>query len=130
MSPKFYGSLWVVFAASAGVLWLANFFTLLTLVVFGFIAFGLVFAGMICVLPGTVSHPTAKKRERVVSREGTAYEEFREARPCVSELSLGVTSRIVELSGQLCHKSDGRRYSGVEPWVDILVGFSSFWRSH
>lgn len=63
MSPKFYGSLWIVFAASAGVLWLANFFTLLTLVVFGFIAFGLVFAGMICVLPGTVSHPTANKEK-------------------------------------------------------------------
>jgi hypothetical protein len=29
----------------------------------GFIAFGLVFAGMICVLPGTVSHPTANKEK-------------------------------------------------------------------
>lgn len=63
MSPKFYGLLWVIFFAVAGILWIGNVFTMLTTVVFGFIAFGLVFAGMICVLPGTVSQaPMAKLR--------------------------------------------------------------------
>lgn len=56
MSPKFYGFLWMLFTVSAGVLWLGGVFTMLTAVVFGFIAFGLIFTGMMCVLPGTVSH--------------------------------------------------------------------------
>jgi len=61
MSPKFYAFLWIVFAISAGVLWLAGVFTLTTIVVYGFIAFGLVFTGMMCVLPGVVSHPPVAK---------------------------------------------------------------------
>ena len=62
MSPKFYYSLWVLFFVSAGVLWLADVFTMLTLVVFGSIAFGLVFTGMMCVLPSAVSHPPTKRK--------------------------------------------------------------------
>ena len=56
MSPKFYSYLWAIFFAAAAVIWVSGFFTLLTLVVFGFTAFGLVFLGMMCVLPGVVSH--------------------------------------------------------------------------
>lgn len=63
MSPKFYGSLWIVYAVVAGIMGIGGVFTLLTAVIFGFIAFGLVFAGMICVLPGTVSHPPVKNAE-------------------------------------------------------------------
>ena len=61
MTPKFYSFLWIVFAVSAGIIWLAGVFTLTTVVVYGFISFGLVFAGMMCVLPGVVSHPTVAK---------------------------------------------------------------------
>lgn len=46
----------MVYLVSAGVLWLGNVFTLFTAVVFGFIAFGLIFAGMMCVLPTLVVH--------------------------------------------------------------------------
>ena len=56
MSPKFYSYLWAIFFAAAALIWVSGFFTLLTLVVFGFTAFGLVFLGMMCVLPGVVSH--------------------------------------------------------------------------
>jgi apolipoprotein N-acyltransferase len=61
MSPKFYSLLWVLFAVSAGILWLGNVFTMLATVIFGFIAFGLIFTGMMCVLPGTVSHLQPKR---------------------------------------------------------------------
>lgn len=61
MSPRFYGFLWILYAVSAGILWLAGVFTVLALVVFGFIAFGLVFVGMMCVLPGHVAHPVAQR---------------------------------------------------------------------
>ena len=61
MSPKFYWSLWGFFAVSAGVLWLAGVFTMLTAVIFGFVAFGLIFTGMMCVLPAMVAHPPVSK---------------------------------------------------------------------
>lgn len=57
MSPKFYSFLWVIYFVAATALWLAGAFTMLTTVVFGFVAFGFVFIGMMCVLPGAVSHP-------------------------------------------------------------------------
>ena len=58
MSPKFYGFLWMVFAVTAGILFLGGVFTMLTGVVYGFAAFGMIFLGMMCVLPGAVSdHP-------------------------------------------------------------------------
>lgn len=56
MSPKFYSYLWAIFFAGAALIWVSGFFTMMTLVVFGFTAFGLVFLGMMCVLPGVVSH--------------------------------------------------------------------------
>ena len=77
MSPKFYSYLWAIFFAAAALIWVSGFFTLLTLVVFGFTAFGLVFLGMMCVLPGVVSHshdakPAAAARSSVkVSRQPT-----------------------------------------------------------
>ncbi len=56
MSPKFYGYLWAIFFAAAAIIGISGLFTMQTLVVFGFCAFGLVFLGMMCVLPGVVSH--------------------------------------------------------------------------
>jgi len=73
MSPKFYSFLWVVVASAAGVLWLGNVFTMLTAVVFGFISFGLVFVGMMCVLPGTVSHPTIKHVPMPSPEKGSSF---------------------------------------------------------
>lgn len=61
MSPKFYNFLWVLYFVSAVVMWLSGVLTMLAIVVFGFVAFGLVFIGMMCVLPGAVSHPTPEK---------------------------------------------------------------------
>ena len=81
MSPRFYGLLWIVFAVSAGVSLLAGVFTMLTAVVFGFVAFGLVFVGMMCVLPGQVAHPTteAAKAPAENKQPRAANEKIREA---------------------------------------------------
>ena len=54
MLVKSYWSSWIVFAVMAGIFLSVGSFTMLVAVVFGFIAFGLVFAGMMCVLPGEV----------------------------------------------------------------------------
>lgn len=61
MSPRTYAFLWILVFATAAGLWLAGLFSLLTLVVFGFIAFGMTFMGMMCVLPNVVAHPEPEK---------------------------------------------------------------------
>lgn len=61
MSPKFYSFLWILYFVSVGIMWLAGVLTMIAGIVFGFIAFGLIFTGMMCVLPGVVSHPPVKK---------------------------------------------------------------------
>lgn len=63
MTPKFYSFLWALYAIAVGVIWLGGAMTMLAITVFGFVAFGLVFVGMMCVLPGVVGHshePAAK----------------------------------------------------------------------
>ena len=86
MSPKFYSFLWVVYFVAAGVLWLAGVFTLSTAVIFGFVAFGFVFMGMMCVLPGAVSHPheirqspSAKQRPANSAKTAPAMTSYRSA---------------------------------------------------
>ncbi|MEQ1763516.1 MAG: hypothetical protein ABL984_10270 [Pyrinomonadaceae bacterium] len=57
MLAKIYVALWFAVAFAAGLIFLTGTFTMLTVVVFGFLTFGLVFTGMMCVLPYEVSHP-------------------------------------------------------------------------
>lgn len=50
----------MIVGVTALVLWFGGVFSMLIGVVFGFVSFGLVFAGMMCVLPGVVSHHPTK----------------------------------------------------------------------
>ena len=61
MLIRFYNYLWVIFCGAALLLWLVGAFTMLTAVVFGFTAFGLIFMGMICVLPTNVHREVAPR---------------------------------------------------------------------
>jgi hypothetical protein len=71
MTPKFYGYLWLAFAVIAALSLIASGFSLLAWVVVGFVAFGMIWAGMICVLPGMSSHshdaPAVQRKERRAS---------------------------------------------------------------
>ena len=70
----FVRSFWMVCAATllaAFTLFVAGYFTPLVVVVFGFIAFGLTFMGMISVLPSLVTHPT-EPRTKVAPKERPA----------------------------------------------------------
>ena len=72
MSPKFYTYLWIAFFSAAIVVFLGGAFTMFAGVVFGFVAFGLVFTGMMCVLPAQVAHanhPATVEVEPVVTAE-------------------------------------------------------------
>lgn len=60
MSPRFYGFLWILLGILAAILWMGGAMAPLAVVVFGFIVFGLVFTGMMCVLPSAVAHPTVQ----------------------------------------------------------------------
>jgi hypothetical protein len=61
MLTKIYFSLWGLVGLAAATLFLAGGMTMLALTVFGFIAFGLTFMGMMGVLPILVSHPQEKR---------------------------------------------------------------------
>ena len=57
MIVKIYLSIWGFILLTAAVLFLTGNFNNLTAVVFGFFALGMIFMGMISVLPATVAHP-------------------------------------------------------------------------
>jgi hypothetical protein len=66
MVAKIYGAICGLFAASAAIFIVTGNFPAITAVVFGFIAFGLIFMGMMFVLPYTITHatpPQAKRRD-------------------------------------------------------------------
>ena len=67
MLTKIYMMLWFAVLFTAGAIFVTGSFTMLTAVVFGFITFGLVFMGMMSVLPATVAH--RKPVQMVVSVE-------------------------------------------------------------
>ena len=56
MLVKLYWTLWILTAAAALITFAAGGFTMMSWVVFGFLAFGLTFMGMISVLPVWASH--------------------------------------------------------------------------
>ena len=66
MLTKIYAAVWIIVAITAAILVLTGNFSALAVVAFGFITFGLIFMGMMAVLPYEVSHPKSGK-SKVVS---------------------------------------------------------------
>ena len=58
MIVRIYWSLWILTALSAIVLFLVGGLSMVAALVYGTIAFGLIFMGMIGVLPNLATHPT------------------------------------------------------------------------
>lgn len=56
MSPKFYGTLWAIFAFAVLLVLLLGAMNTFAIIAFGFVSFGLVFIGMIGVLPTWAAH--------------------------------------------------------------------------
>lgn len=61
MIVKVYGTLWLALLLISAILYVAGSFTLTVALTMQFIAFGMVFMGMIGVLPALVSHPAPDK---------------------------------------------------------------------
>jgi hypothetical protein len=57
MSVRFYKMTWLVFLAVVALTYLTGNLTPIVGVVFGFIVFGMVFMGMMSVLPAGITHP-------------------------------------------------------------------------
>jgi len=75
MLTKIYLYTWLVTAAAFVLLFLADGMTMNTIVIFGFIAFGMIFMGMIAVLPEIAAHPNkeiAPEASRVSAKPVTA----------------------------------------------------------
>lgn len=71
MLTKVYLSTWLVIAAAFAVFFLTGNMTMFVLVVFGFIAFGMVFMGMMGVLP-TIVGPHATPARSKKTEEGSS----------------------------------------------------------
>ena len=69
MILKIYKTLWAIIAALAAVIWLAGFMTPMTLVAFGFVLFGMIFMGMISVLPSTVHEQPAQPKAKPIVKQ-------------------------------------------------------------
>lgn len=59
MLLKIYGMLWALMAVVALLFLVTGNFTIMTLIGFGFVSFGMIFMGMIAILPSTVVHHDA-----------------------------------------------------------------------
>lgn len=70
---KIYWTLWAAIALTALIIFAAGSFTMMTLVGFGFVSFGMIFMGIIAVLPSTVGHHPVPKKPKV--RTGEVKEE-------------------------------------------------------
>lgn len=81
MLVKTYWMTWLAVAAAAGIIFLGGGMTMFVLVVFGFIAFGLTFMGLISILPSMVSHPTLEKEMTEKPVDKTVLEKSRVHRP-------------------------------------------------
>ena len=58
---KFYIGLWVAFLVISAALLITGNMTMMALTYLGFITFGLIFMGMMCVLPTTAVHTAIAK---------------------------------------------------------------------
>lgn len=78
MIVKIYGMIWAFIAMVAALFVLTGNFSELTAVVFGFISFGMIFMGMIGVLPSTMGHnaPVNMKKEKTPVIKENAAEVF------------------------------------------------------
>lgn len=61
MLIKIYETLWGLIGVAAFVLYLTGNLSEMAMVVFGFICFGMIFMGMISVLPFFVTHQTSAR---------------------------------------------------------------------
>jgi hypothetical protein len=72
MFAKLYFYAWLAILAIAGVFYVTGNMTTLAISVFGMIAFGMVFMGMMNVLPSVIHHEAAEpfpaKKEKAVAR--------------------------------------------------------------
>lgn len=56
MILKTYGTIWAAIALMTGILFLSGNLTALAVIAIGFVCFGMVFMGMVMVLPATIAH--------------------------------------------------------------------------
>ena len=78
MSVRFYKITWLVFLGIATLTYFAGSLSAIAGVVFGFVVFGLVFMGMMSVLPASITHPAPViSGPRFFGRLNTRYKRYR-----------------------------------------------------
>lgn len=69
MLIRIYTTLWIMFLVAATVVWLLDGATWVDEVMFGFVALGMIFLGMINVLPYAVTHSIGRTYDAVARRD-------------------------------------------------------------
>ena len=65
---KAYAGAWIAFGIVIGVLLVSGNMTMLAISALGFVCFGMIFLGMICVLPTSVTHPGVPRTKTLAER--------------------------------------------------------------
>ena len=92
MATKIYKMIWALYLGSAAILFLTGNFTMMTGVVFGFVGFGVIYFGMMSVLPSMVGH-NAPREETVPAP--VVREVVRPVAQPVKEAYAGAKSAVV-----------------------------------
>lgn len=72
MVIKIYKALWFIVSLMAAGIYFSGLMSEMMLVVFGFLLFGMIFMGMIGILPLTISHPVEVKSSEKVEDSAQA----------------------------------------------------------
>ena len=73
MLVRIYWSLWGLFVIALGLLFITGNLTMFSGTVLGFIAFGMIFMGMMGVLPTVVGHAAPPKPEKKVAQPASVH---------------------------------------------------------
>jgi hypothetical protein len=79
MILKIYQTLWAAIGVLAALVWLTGNMTQIVVVGFGFVCFGMLFMGLISVLPSTVGHNAPHAEPKPVKPAPAARKESQEA---------------------------------------------------
>lgn len=74
--------------------WLFGALSMTVVVAFGFVAFGLIFAGMMCVLPGVVAHPPEETEQLAITQKMSRRHRAKEVDPSMAPVHLPLNPKF------------------------------------
>ena len=79
MAKKIYTVIWALYFALAALFFVTGNLTMMTGIVFGFFAFGIIYFGMMSVLPSTVGHNAPREEPKPAPAPAVAAKPAKES---------------------------------------------------